>query len=339
MDRIKIVRPLGSGGNSRAFLGKEISSGRKVTVKLCKSGGFNGENVEADSIARYEAERRNLENEARILEGLEIQGVPRLYQKGPEGIVLEFIPGRSLEKVLFADGVFSEKEAVRIGREIINILRYLHGRREPVIFRDLKPSNVVLKPDGHVSLIDFGAARFYEAGERSDTLNLGTIGFAAPEQFGNLGQTDPRTDIYCFGMTLLQLISGVDISDQEAVTSFMKKGIKGVSPEFLGIIRKCTRPDRDDRFKSAREIEKALLEYPKKVRLRKIKGYIKVVAAAGLLSVIISGCIMKGEAVKEAASKDITLRLPAVKARLLNARIWIENQIEDLLGSEVLEKK
>ena len=130
MDRIKIVRPLGSGGNSRAFLGKEISSGRKVTVKLCKSGGFNGENVEADSIARYEAERRNLENEARILEGLEIQGVPRLYQKGPEGIVLEFIPGRSLEKVLFADGVFSEKEAVRIGLEIIDILRYLHGRRE-----------------------------------------------------------------------------------------------------------------------------------------------------------------------------------------------------------------
>lgn len=348
MDKIKLLEPLGSGGNSRVFLGKEISTGRKVTVKMCKSGNLweadkygNAEAGEKNvkAMRKLLAEKKNLDNEARILEGLDHDGIPKLYQRSSEGIVLEFIPGISLEKVLFTEGVLTEKEAARVGCEIAEILRYLHGRRQPVIYRDLKPANIVRKLDGHVCLIDFGAARFYEALEKSDTLNLGTLGFAAPEQFGNLGQTDPRTDIYCLGMTLLQLVSGANVGDQEEVTSFLKKGIKGVSPEFLGIIKKCTRPDREDRFRSVKEIEKALLEYPKKVRLRKAKSGIKVVVAAVMMSLVISGCLIKGEAVREAAANDMAVRLPAVRERLFAARIWIEGQVENILDSEVLQKK
>lgn len=345
MDKIKLIKPLGTGGNSRAFLGKDICTGRKVTVKMCKSidlhkysNNANPGDTDPEIVRKYQTERKNLDNEARILEGLNHKGIPKLYQKTPEGIVLEYIPGISFEKVLLTEGVLSEKEAARVGAEVAEILRFLHGRREPVIYRDLKPSNIVRRPDGSISLIDFGAARYYEASEKADTLNLGTVGFAAPEQFGNLGQTDPRTDIYCFGMTLLQLISGVNVGDQEEVALFMKKGIKGVSPEFLGIIKKCTRPDREDRFRSVREIEKALLEYPKKVRLRKVKNGIKIVTISVVLSIVISACFLKGEALREAATKDITARLPAVRERLFTARIWIEDQLEDKLDSEVFKK-
>lgn len=334
MDKINIIKKLGSGGNSKAFLGKEISTGRLVTVKMCKT---EGEDISGCCNEKNEIERVNLENEANILASLDHECIPKLIKRNRESIILDYVPGISLEKVLLTKGVFAEKEAVRIALEIAGILRYLHGRREAIIYRDLKPANVVLRPDGHISLIDFGAARRYEFGQKSDTLNLGTLGFAAPEQFGNLGQTDPRTDIYCFGMTLLQLISGVDTKDTDAVAGFKKKGIRGVSSELLGIIDKCTRPDMDDRFMSVKEIETALLTYPGKVRLRKIGNGIKVVAAAAGLSIVISGCIMQGESIKNYAVNDIEVRMPAVRERLGFIRGWIEEQFEALLGCEVLK--
>ena len=169
MDKIRIIKKLGSGGNSRAYLGEEEGTGKRFTVKMCKSECDGLEDKDKD---RQKLERANLYNEARILGALEHEGIPKLHKRFEEGIVLEYVPGTSLEKVLLTKGVFSEKVAVRIAKEIAGILRYLHGRREPVIYRDLKPANVVLRPGGHVSLIDFGAARIYEFGEKSDTLNL-----------------------------------------------------------------------------------------------------------------------------------------------------------------------
>ena len=186
-----------------------------------------------------------------------------------------------------------------------------------------------MKPDGHICLIDFGAARFYEAGEASDTLNLGTLGFAAPEQYGNLGQTDPRTDIYCFGMTILQLVSGVDTKDTDEVAGFKKNGIKGISDEFIAVVDKCTRADREDRFRSFREIQEELEVIPKRKKTKKFIGMAKVVAWAAVLSVIISVGIMNAEEVTSYATNDFTERMPAVKMRLGYARTWIEEFLKE----------
>lgn len=311
MEEYKIIKPLGSGGNCNAFLGKEISSGKLVTIKKRKT------------------EDSNLFNESVILKELDHKSVPSLYKRSSEELILEYIPGNSLEKTLIRKGLFTEKEALHIAYELAGIMRYLHGRRKPVIYRDLKPSNIVMKPDGHICLIDFGAARFYEAGDASDTLNLGTLGFAAPEQFGNLGQTDPRTDIYCFGMTILQLVSGVDTKDKDEVESFKKKGIKGISDEFIAIVDKCTRADREDRFRSFREIQEELEAIPKRRKAKKFIKAAKVLALAVVLSGVISVGIMNAEEVTIYATNDFNERMPAVKMRLGYARTWIEEFLEE----------
>ena len=317
MEEYKIIKPLGSGGNCNAFLGKEISSGKLVTIKKRKT------------------EDSNFFNESVILEELDHKSVPSLYKRSSEELILEYIPGKSLEKILIRKGLFTEKEAMHIAYELAGIMRYLHGRRKPVIYRDLKPSNIVMKPDGHICLIDFGAARFYEAGEASDTLNLGTLGFAAPEQYGNLGQTDPRTDIYCFGMTILQLVSGVDTKDTDEVASFKKNGIKGISDEFIAVVDKCTRADREDRFRSFREIQEELEVIPKRKKTKKFIGMAKVVALAAVLSVIFSVGIINAEEVTSYATNDFTERMPAVRMRFSYARSWIEDFLKE---NEVLIK-
>ncbi len=320
----KKLKILGEGGNSTVYLVKDIANGELMTLKTPKIR--DGEE-DIHSI-------KSFENEARILSLLEHEAIPHFYGKVGSGIMLEHFEGESLEKKLMTNGVFSEKEAVRIALELADILRYLHGKRQPVIYRDLKPSNIVMKPDGHIALIDFGAARIYSRESKSDTVNLGTYGFAAPEQFGNLGQTDPRTDIYCFGMTLLQLISGVDTKDSEEVMRFKQNGVAGVSPELMGIIDKCTRPDRNDRFHSMMEIQEALRKYPGAVKRRKTLAIFKMTLVASVISVVVSFGVMHIETVKAYAATDIEERMPAVQQRLYNAKLWILEHVDFLEGKE-----
>ena len=320
MKEYKRIKVLGEGGNSVVYLVKESLSGELLTFKTPKIR--DGEE-DIHSI-------KSFENEAKILSRLEHEAIPRFCGKIGSGILLEHFEGISLEKYLMKNGVFSEKEAVRIALELSDILRYLHGRREPVIYRDLKPSNIVMKPDGHIALIDFGAARIYSPNRKSDTVNLGTYGFAAPEQFGNLGQTDPRTDIYCLGMTLLQLISGVDTKDSEEVSRYKQNGVAGVSDELMGIIDKCTRPDRNDRFRSIAEIQEALSGYPQKVKLRKTLSVVKLVLVASLISIVVSFGMMHFDTIKAYAANDAKTRIPAVQMRLYNAKLWIVDHVGEI---------
>ena len=323
----KKIKVLGEGGNSIVYLVEDINDGQLLTFKTPKIR--DGEE-DIHSI-------KSFENEAKILSRLDHEAIPGFCGKIGSGILLQHFEGTSLEKYLMKKGVFSEKEAVRIALELTDILRYLHGKREPVIYRDLKPSNIVMKPDGHIALIDFGAARIYSPNRKSDTVNLGTYGFAAPEQFGNLGQTDPRTDIYCFGMTLLQLISGVDTKDSEEVSRYKRNGVAGVSDELMGIIEKCTRPDRNDRFHSFVEIREALIRYPKTIKLRRTLSVVKLAIAASLISVVLSFGIMQMDSIKAYAASDVEARMPAVQLRLYNAKLWIIEHIEELNLKEGIE--
>ena len=159
-DRYRILRKIGEGGAGKVYMAIDESDGRAVTIKFLKGDCLR-------SLGKQSAY-----GEAAILEKLDHIAIPKVIEVYEDCFILEYIPGNSLDKVIKNKGKLSEKEAVRIVKEILDILGYLHGRTEPVIYRDLKPSNIVLKPDGHVSLIDFGASREYRRGDDADTSNL-----------------------------------------------------------------------------------------------------------------------------------------------------------------------
>src|SRR5439155_22783292 len=129
-------------------------------------------------------------------------------------LVMDFIEGSTLEdRINKAKGhVLPNAKVVDIGLQLAKVLGYLHTRPKPIIFRDLKPLNIMLTPDGNVYLIDFGIARHFKPGQAKDTIAYGSPGYAAPEQYGKT-QSTPRADIFCLGVTLHQLLTGSDPSD------------------------------------------------------------------------------------------------------------------------------
>ncbi|MDC7292907.1 serine/threonine protein kinase [Butyrivibrio sp. DSM 10294] len=315
------IKTLGEGGNGTAILARD-SGGRKVTIKRIK----------ASEGPDYCAAKKSLENEAQILRGLNHPGIPQFIEYQGGYLVLEYMPGVSAEKKILQKGLFTEKEAADIALKLTDILGYLHSKKIPVIYRDLKPSNIVIGPGGKVSLIDFGTARLYRKSDRADTANLGTLGYAAPEQYGNLGQTDKRTDIYCLGMTMLQLVSGVDPRDDEMVFAYKAGGVKGISPEFLKIIDKCTRPDREDRFEDVSEVAAELRSYPGKKKLRKIRGCVKVALASAAVSFVLAFGIASAGEIQSVAAYGFEQRLPIIREKMYNVRIRIDGFMGKQLG-------
>ncbi len=299
-DRYKLIRKLGEGGSSVVYMAVDVKSDQVVTIKMIKEGAYHMDDVKAIS-----------SDEAAVLQNLDHPAIPGVVRVYEDAFVLEYVPGNSLEKYIRHKGVLKEKDAVSLGKEILEILAYLHERTRPVVYRDLKPANIMVKPDGHVALIDFGAARYFTAGDEADTVNLGTSGFAAPEQYGSLGQTDPRTDIYCFGRTLLQITGGK------------------CSPELMMIIERCTKPDRDDRFDDCRQIIAALEKYPKIARRKKVLHRSKFILVAAVLALVISFAITHYESVVSYAAYDAQMRVPAVKERLGYAGIRISEFLEN----------
>lgn len=164
--------------------------------------------------------------------------LPELYEVSvtPEKtIVLE----EYIEGVSIGEAGLTEKKICSAAKELCAVLEYLHGK--DIIHRDIKPSNIIYAKDGHIRLIDFDAARVQKEEMEQDTRLLGTRGYAPPEQYG-FAQTDARTDIYAFGITLKQLL-----------------GDKAVKPCYRQVIQKCTNLNPDNRYQSVHQIRNALL--------------------------------------------------------------------------------
>jgi serine/threonine protein kinase len=156
--------------------------------------------------------------EALLLAGLTHPNLPRIYEQftdtGRSYLVMDFIDGETLEALLTK--LHSKRLPIEkvfdIALQLCSVLDYLHTRQPPIIFRDLKPANVMLTSTGHVYLIDFGIARHFKPGQTKDTTALGSSGYAAPEQYGK-SQTTPSADIYSLGATLHQMLTGDDPSE------------------------------------------------------------------------------------------------------------------------------
>lgn len=204
----------------------------------------------------------DFQKEANLLAQLDHSGLTKVSDLFNEGgrwyLVMEYVDGETLEAIAQHSGRrMPEATVITWALQLCDVLAYLHSRNPPVIFRDIKPSNIMLTPDGRIKLIDFGIARFFKPGQTRDTRNMGTPGFAAPEQYGK-GQTDGRSDIYSLGVTLHCLLTEYDC----ALTPFNLPPPRSLNPAISSgmehLIQRATQVDRELRFCSVGELRAAL---------------------------------------------------------------------------------
>lgn len=261
-NKYEIVRLIGEGGMSRVYLAMDIKLNKQWAVKEIKS---------SDDPATQEIVRESLVTETNMIKRLDHPALPRITDLVDEGgalyVVMDYIEGESLQRILEEQGPQNQDDVIEWGKQLCDALDYLHTRTPPVVFRDMKPGNVMLKPDGTVKIIDFGIAREYreereESPERvEDTTMLGTRGYAAPEQFGGLGQTDARTDVYCLGATLYHLLTGKSPAEEPYVMFPIRQINPSFSPGLEKIVSKATQQNPDARYSSCAEMLYELEHY------------------------------------------------------------------------------
>lgn len=209
--RYLIIGQAGRGGFGAVYKASDLSFGnRLVAIKEMSQSTLTGQEL-IEAIAAFK-------NEALLLAGLTHPNLPRIYEQfmeqGRSYLVMDFIDGETLEDRLqrLGRGKLPIEKIIDIVLQLCSVLEYLHSRQPPIIFRDLKPANVMITALSHVYLIDFGIARLFTPGQEKDTTALGSYGYAPPEQYGK-SQTTTRADIYSLGATLHQLLTGEDPSE------------------------------------------------------------------------------------------------------------------------------
>lgn len=254
--KYKILNQIGKGGMSVVYLAINEKANKTWAVK----------EVRKDGVQNYEVVRQGLIVETDLLKKLKHPNLPSIIDVIDEDdiflIVMDYIEGNSLEALLKEEGAQSQEQVISWGKQLCDVLGYLHRQKPPIIYRDMKPSNVMLKSDGTVTLIDFGTAReFKERSSRDDTVCLGTPGYAAPEQWGGSGQTDARTDIYCLGATLYHLLTGHNPSEPPYEIYPIRQWNPALSSGLEAVILKCTQRDPGERYQSCEELYYALEHY------------------------------------------------------------------------------
>lgn len=202
-------------------------------------------------------ENRNLfEQEAKLLASLSHPNIPVLADyftfDGRPVMVMEFIEGETLEdRMLQTNAPFPEQQALGFGIQLCRVLHYLHTQQPPIIYRDLKPPNImVTRANGVMKLIDFGVARTHKKGKSKDTIAMGSAGYAPPEQYGR-GQTDARSDVYALGATLLHLLTNLPpVPLQTPAVGYIGRFNPSVSSNTEQVIIKAMDLEREKRFGS-----------------------------------------------------------------------------------------
>ena len=253
--KYKILNKVGQGGMSVVYLAMNEKANKQWAVK----------EVRKDGVRDFEVVKQGLVAETDILKKLNHPNLPSIIDVIDTDesfiIIMDYIQGNSLNKALDEFGAQPQDNVIIWAKQLCDVLNYLHTRTPAIIYRDMKPANVMLKPDGNVTLIDFGTAREYKEKNLADTTCLGTVGYAAPEQFGGMGQTDARTDIYCLGATLYHLVTGMNPCEPPYEIKPIRQINPGLSAGLEKIILKCTQRDPNDRYQSAAELMFALEHY------------------------------------------------------------------------------
>jgi eukaryotic-like serine/threonine-protein kinase len=251
--RYREIGHLGSGGFGAVFKVEDTKLANRVLAvkKLQPSTPLTPK--------EYQNAIDAFQREAEMLAGLKHRNLPQIYDCFEENnsyyLVMEFIAGKTLEKHIqgLKSLTMPEEQAIQIGIQIATVLDYLHTRKEKIIFRDIKPANIMIVPGGDIYLIDFGIARHFKPGQKKDTTALGSPGYAAPEQYGK-DQTSPQSDIYSLGALLHQMLTGDDPSD----SPFMFAPLTGKPPILQQLLTSMLERDPQNRPASAAIVKQQL---------------------------------------------------------------------------------
>ena len=255
--KYKILNKIGQGGMSIVYLAMNEKANKQWAVKEMRK----------EKNRNYEVMKQSLITETNLLKELKHPYLPSIADIIENDdtiiIVMDYIEGRPLSDILLEEGTIEEDKVVDYAIQLCDVLDYLHSQNPPIIYRDLKPANIMLKPDGKITLIDFGTARKYNYDSVSDTTCLGTIGYAAPEQFAGetLRQTDARTDIYNLGATMYHLLTGVNPSEPPYELYPIRRWDERLSNGLEKIILRATRKDPEKRFNDCKEMSYALQHF------------------------------------------------------------------------------
>ena len=285
--KYQILKEIGRGGMSVVYLAMDTHLNKQWAVKeiLKKGNGKNGEIIVNSLLA-----------EANLMKRLDHPTFPRIVDIIDNGttiyVIEDYIEGESMDKILLEYGAQPEEKVIDWAMQIADALSYLHSQKPPIIYRDMKPANVMLKPEGNIKIIDFGIAREYKEQNLADTTVLGTKGYAPPEQYS--GQTDPRSDIFALGMTMHHLLTGVDPRNGEPYAP-VRQWNPELSEGIEIIIDRCVQPASENRYQNCADLIYDL-EHPELItkdfkRKQKRKLWSFVVSASLAAIMLISGVV------------------------------------------------
>lgn len=265
--KYKILEVIGTGGMSTVYLAKNVKLDTLWAIK---------------EINKNPNSTVDLLIEPNILKKLNHPALPRIFDiiedENSIYIIEDYIEGIPLDKKLLRCGRLPEKIVIQWAIQICEVLIYLHTLKpSSIIYRDMKPSNIILTSEGKIKLIDFGIAREYKTGVENDTTYIGTRGYAAPEQYGR-SQSDVRTDIYSLGVTLYHLLTGKSPNEPPFEIKPIREVNESLSKGMEYVVSKCTKLDPNQRYQSVKEliedlinIDRIDLHYKKKSAIRDFK--------------------------------------------------------------------
>ena len=242
MGKYELKERIGAGSSGIVYLAWDRHLERHVAIKEAKCSAKQEENG-------------MLKQEMEMLKSLKHPMLPAVYDfflETKRYLVMEYIRGESLHNYIEREGAIPEKQACAWALQLLNLFSYLHGQKPPVIYRDLKPDNIIVCPDGNLRVVDFGTAYHVRYDSRAAHL-AGTAGYAAPEQL--CGEADERSDLYTIGATLYHMLTG----HNPAGPPYGIRPVRCINPELTQdmewIVEKCTKEEPSKRYQTVEELK------------------------------------------------------------------------------------
>ena len=248
-DKYMLIQPIAEGGMGCVYLALDKHLERRVIVKVSKEALDN-------------TYRESLILEKELLQRLSHPALPAVYdffeEEGKSYLIMEYVEGTTLSDYMEQYGKVNEQTVVEWGVELAEILSFLHSQNPPIVYRDLKPSNIILQLDGKIRLIDFGTATVYGAGFLKGQLVAGTPGYSAPEQL-KAGNNMITCDIYSLGAVLHELVTGISGVKTMETKRPVREYDRGISSRLEQVINICLKEKGEERYQSADRVKEALL--------------------------------------------------------------------------------